>query len=401
MSSPPKPWEQSGAESASTAPSVATAPAPTLPTTAAANAGVAGDNHTLANPNTTMVSNSGVGGYGMGGYGGMGSYGGYGGYGGMGGYGSMGGMGSYGGYGGYGGGYGGMGSYGGYGGMQGYGGMGGYGMGGPMGQQNPLSLTQQLDASTRSTFQLVESLVGAFGGFARMLESTYFATHSSFMAVLGVMDQFGMLRSSLTSAVGSTFAYDGLRRLISRATGQPMSVNKGDLDAGNFAEYEKRSRISKRSLLMFFAIIVGLPYLMTKIIRSIASRQRRLTAQQNMEAYSNPQNASGGPSGPGQAMRAVGMEFAQAQYDFTGETKAELSFKRGDVVAVSSKVDVWGKPSEWWRGTAQDGREGLFPANYVSAIKPGQNPQAVVAHSAATAAQAVNAAEFLKAESTL
>ncbi|KAJ2346786.1 Peroxisomal membrane protein PAS20 [Coemansia sp. RSA 2671] len=100
-------------------------------------------------------------------------------------------------------------------------------------------------------------------------------------------------------------------------------------------------------------------------------------------------------------MRAVGMEFAQAQYDFTGETKAELSFKRGDVVAVSSKVDVWGKPSEWWRGTSQDGREGLFPANYVSVIKPGQNPQAVVAHSAATAAQAVSAAEFLKSESAL
>ncbi|KAJ2880310.1 Peroxisomal membrane protein PAS20 [Coemansia aciculifera] len=287
---------------------------------------------------------------------------------------------------------------GGYGGM---GGMGGYGMGGPMGQQNPLSLTQQLDASTRSTFQLVESLVGAFGGFARMLESTYFATHSSFMAVLGVMDQFGMLRSSITSAVGSTFAYDGLRRLISRATGQPMSVNKGDLDAGNFAEYEKRSRISKRSLLMFFAIIVGLPYLMTKVIRSIASRQRRLTAQQNMEAVRDLQGVSGGLAGPGQAMRAVGMEFVQAQYDFKGETKAELSLKRGDVVAVSSKVDVWGKPSEWWRGTTQDGREGLFPASYATAIKPGQNPQAAAAQSAANAAQLVNTAEFLKSEHTL
>ncbi|KAJ2794706.1 hypothetical protein H4S07_006679, partial [Coemansia furcata] len=171
MSSPPKPWEQSGAESGSSVPSVTgTAAAPALPTTAAANSGVTavGDNHALANQNTTMVPNNVASGYGTGSYGGMGSYGSYGGYG-MGSYGSMGGMGSYGGYGGYGGGYGGMGSYGGYGGMPGYGGMGGYGMSGPMGQQNPLSLTQQLDASTRSTFQLVESLVGAFGGFARML----------------------------------------------------------------------------------------------------------------------------------------------------------------------------------------------------------------------------------------
>ncbi|KAJ1813159.1 Peroxisomal membrane protein PAS20 [Coemansia sp. RSA 2599] len=368
MSSPPKPWEQNGAS----AESADMAVPPALPTTSAADAGVAAG------------AVGGLGGYGMGSYGGYGS--------GMGGgYG----MGSYGGYGGYG-----MGSYGGYG-MGGYGAMGGYGMGGyggygamggPMGQQGPMSLTQRLDASTRSTFQLVESLVGAFGGFARMLESTYFATHSSFMAVLGVMDQFGMLRTSLTSAIGSTFAYDRFRRLISRVTGRPMSVNKNDLDAGNFAEYEKRSRVSKRSLLLFFAIIIGLPYLMTKAIRSIANRQRRLTAQQ-MSASEN--------TGAGTAMRAVGMEFAQAQYDFTGDTKAELSFKRGDLIAVNSKVDIWGKPSEWWRGTTQDGREGLFPANYVSVIKPGQNPQAIVANSAAAAARSINASEFQKVEGTL
>ncbi|KAJ1729962.1 Peroxisomal membrane protein PAS20 [Coemansia biformis] len=328
----------------------------------------------------------GMGGYGAGGYG-AGGYG-AGGYG-AGGYGTGGyGMGGYG-MGGYGmGGYG-MGGYG----MGGYG-MGGYGMGGPMGQQAPMSLTQQLDASTRSTFQLVESLVGAFGGFARMLESTYFATHSSFMAVLGVMDQFGMLRSSLTSAVGSTFAYDGLRRLASRITGRPVDVNKNDLDAGHFAEYERRSRISKRSLLLFLAVVVGLPYLMTKAIRSIASRQRRLTAQQLSRAGS-------GAGGPGGAMRAVGMEFVQAQYDFAGESKTELSFKRGDLLAVTSKVDIWGKPSEWWRGTAQDGREGIFPATYVSAIQPGQNPQALAAASVGAADKAINAAIFAQAEGTL
>ncbi|KAJ2781188.1 Peroxisomal membrane protein PAS20 [Coemansia interrupta] len=337
-----------------------------------------------SNANTAMGLSNGAGGYGMGSYGMGGGYGGMGGYG-MGSYGGMGGygMGSYG----MGGGYGGYGGYGG-----GYGGYGGYGaMGGPMGQQGPLSLTQQLDASTRSTFQLVESLVGAFGGFARMLESTYFATHSSFMAVLGVMDQFGMLRTSLTSAIGSTFAYDNFKRLVSRVTGRPMSVNKDDLDAGGFAEYEKRSRVSKRSLLLFFAIIVGLPYLMTKAIRSIAARQRRLTAQQ----------VSSGEARAGTAMHAVGMEFVQAQYDFAGDTKAELSFKRGDLIAVSSKVDIWGKPSEWWRGTTQDGREGLFPANYVSVIRPGQNPQAIVAHSASTAAQTINSSEFQKVEGTL
>ncbi len=92
----------------------------------------------------------------MGGMGGMG-YGGYGSgmYGGMGGYGSM-----------LGGGYGG-GMYGGMGGMQGD-------------PNDPNSLTQGFTQSTQATFQIIESIVGAFGGFAQMLESTYMATHSSF-----------------------------------------------------------------------------------------------------------------------------------------------------------------------------------------------------------------------------
>lgn len=89
-----------------------------------------------------------------------------------GGYGGMGGM--------YGGGMGGM--YGGspYGG--GMGGMYGGGMGMP-GQDQ--SLTQSFSQSTQATFQIIESIVGAFGGFAQMLESTYMATHSSFFGEFG------------------------------------------------------------------------------------------------------------------------------------------------------------------------------------------------------------------------
>lgn len=77
----------------------------------------------------------------------------------------------------YGGGYGGMNSmYGG--GMGGMYGGGGYGMPGQP-AQDP-SLTQSFNQSTAATFQIIESIVGAFGGFAQMLESTYMATHSSF-----------------------------------------------------------------------------------------------------------------------------------------------------------------------------------------------------------------------------
>jgi peroxin-13 len=96
----------------------------------------------------------------------------------------------------YGGGMGGM--YGGMGGM--YGGMGGMGMGmggmyggmgGMPGDPNNMSLTQSFSQSTQTTFQLIEGIVGAFGGFAQMLESTYMATHSSFFGKFARSTQFG------------------------------------------------------------------------------------------------------------------------------------------------------------------------------------------------------------------
>ena len=93
----------------------------------------------------------------MGGYGSM--------YGSGYGYGSSYGMGGMGGMG--------MGGFGGYG---GYGGYGGMMPGGPQDQ----SLTQTWNQSTGATFQVMESIVRAFGGFAQMLESAYMTTHSSF-----------------------------------------------------------------------------------------------------------------------------------------------------------------------------------------------------------------------------
>lgn len=91
-----------------------------------------------------------------------------------------------------------------YGGGYGYGGMGGMGMGMGMGgmngmygggfggmpgdPNNPNSLTQTWNQSTATTFQMMESIVGAFGGFAQMLESAYMTTHSSFFGTCKPLD---------------------------------------------------------------------------------------------------------------------------------------------------------------------------------------------------------------------
>jgi peroxin-13 len=55
-----------------------------------------------------------------------------------------------------------------------------YGAGMDPNNPNNQSLTQTWNQSTAATFQIMESIVGAFGGFAQMLESAYMTTHSSF-----------------------------------------------------------------------------------------------------------------------------------------------------------------------------------------------------------------------------
>ena len=81
-----------------------------------------------------------------------------------------------------------------------YGGMGGI-YGGGIGQpgimgpdpNDPNSLTNTFSQSTQATFQIIESIVGAFQGVAQMLESTYMATHSSFFGEQFNHDRFVMI----------------------------------------------------------------------------------------------------------------------------------------------------------------------------------------------------------------
>lgn len=104
------------------------------------------------------------------------------------------------------------GPYGGYGGM--YGGMGGMygGMGGGMGAapgdpNDPNSLTHTFSQSTAATFQIIESIVGAFGGFAQLLESTYMATHSSFFGPLLVPALYLTIFSSKFEFANGHYSY--------------------------------------------------------------------------------------------------------------------------------------------------------------------------------------------------
>jgi len=55
---------------------------------------------------------------------------------------------------------------------------------------------------------------------------------------------------------------------------------------------------------------------------------------------------------------------AYALFEFPGESDEDLPFQPGDIIEVLAIVD-----SQWWRGSL-NGREGIFPAEFVSRDAP-------------------------------
>lgn len=86
------------------------------------------------------------------------------------------------------------------------------------------------------------------------------------------------------------------------------------------------------------------------------------------------------------------LEFCRVLYDFTPEAGnatqgVDLAVKKGDFIAVLSKSDPLGNPSEWWRCRARDGRLGYLPATFLEVAKrPGQPIGAIQAAPSATQA---------------
>lgn len=259
----------------------------------------------------------------------------------MGSYGGMGGMGGYGGYGGYGGmGYGGM----------GYGGMPPYGAPGA----DP-SLSQRMEAGTAATFQMLQAIVGAFGGFAQMLESTFMATHSSFFAMIGVAEQFGQLRNYLGQVLSIFALIRWLKSLVKRLFGIEDKINTAEFKAFEKTSQaaaqqaaEGKAKMSKRPLIVFFLTVIGIPYLMNRLVKMITARQA-LTAAPMGQIDPNS------------------LTFLRAAFDYAPANAQELELKKDDIVAILTPENERQNPG-WWMGRMRDGRMGFIPSTHLAEL---------------------------------
>lgn len=283
---------------------------------------------------------------------------------------------------------GGLGSYGSYGsgmyGMGGYGGgmygMGGYG-GGMYGNQPGAG---GLAEGTQATFHLIESIIGAVGGFAQMLEATYMATHSSFFTMVSLAEQFGNLKNALGSLLGIFALIKFAKKFFYKLTGR--NYNHG-ISAGEFSKFEKNQkrleenlrrnqlgtplRISFKPLLLFLAASIGFPYLLSKAIQKLNEQQ-----QHRLQGPGGP-GGPGVPGGPQPGMHAsnsaeapMNLQFAKALYEFNPENpNIEIELKPNELVAILSQKDPLGNDSKWWKVRSRLGKVGYVPLNFLSVIE--------------------------------
>lgn len=205
--------------------------------------------------------------------------------------------------------------------------------------------------------------------------------------MVSVAEQFGNLRDTLGSILGIFTVLRWLRTLFAKITGRPPPADATALTPRAFASFEGRKLLpdgspstapkpSKKPFLFFMAAAFGLPYLMGKLIKAMQASQeeaekKRLAASGHLQI---------GPDGQPiqQQLDPSKLEFCRVLYDFTPESCAavhgvDLAVKKSDLVAVLSKSDPMGNPSEWWRCRSRDGRVGYLPGVYLeTARRPGQ-----------------------------
>ncbi|XP_069464123.1 peroxisome biogenesis factor 13 isoform X2 [Ambystoma mexicanum] len=212
----------------------------------------------------------------------------------------------------------------------GYGGMGGIG---GMGYNRfrtddapPSQFVRQAEESSRGAFQSIESIVHAFSSVSMMMDATFSAVYNSFRAVLDVANHFSRLKIHF-SKVFSVFALvrtlQYLYRRLQRLLGLRKDCENEDLwteSAGSVAVLGHENGVTNSAkswpIFLFFAVILGGPYLIWKLLSTCTGDENVTTNWAN-----------------GDDDHVVG----RAEYDFSAASEEELSFCVGDMLNLAPR----------------------------------------------------------------
>ncbi|KAG9328064.1 hypothetical protein JZ751_016654 [Albula glossodonta] len=244
-----------------------------------------------------------------------------------------------------------------------------YGMGGlgynhfQLEDTPPSRFVQQAEESSRGAFQSIESIVHAFSSVSMMMDATFSAVYNSFRAVLDVANHFSRLKVHFTKVFSAFALVRTLRylyRRLQRMLGLRRVSEEEDLwadsagsavvasgGAGGAGTYDPTANSVKSwPIFLFFAVILGGPYLIWKLLSSAEGAEEITTNWAN-----------------GDDDHVV----ARAEFDFTAASEEEISIRAGDMLNLAPKEQ---QPRiRGWLLASLDGQAtGLVPANYVKVL---------------------------------
>ncbi|XP_035982054.1 peroxisome biogenesis factor 13 isoform X1 [Fundulus heteroclitus] len=248
----------------------------------------------------------------------------------------------------------------------GYGGGGGYGLGGYSRLPHtedvaPSRFVQQAEESSRGAFQSIESIVQAFASVSMMLDATFSAVYNSFRAVLDVANHLTRLRAHLTRVLSAfalvrtlRYLYRRLKRLLGRGTEADVEDLWADstsdalaaASSGGYGAGAEEQGVKSWPILLFFAVVLGGPYLIWKLLSSTAGSEESVTNWAS-----------------GEDDHVV----ARAEYDFSASSEEEVSLRAGDMLNLAPK-EQQPRVRGWLLASVDGQTTGLVPANYVKIL---------------------------------
>ncbi|KAM4729369.1 peroxisome biogenesis factor 13 [Anableps anableps] len=246
-----------------------------------------------------------------------------------------------------------------------YGG-GGYGLGGysrfsHAEEVSPSRFVQQAEESSRGAFQSIESIVQAFASVSMMLDATFSAVYNSFRAVLDVANHLTRLRAHLTRVLSAfalvrtlRYLYRRLKRLLGRGADADAEDLWADSTTDALATASSRGygaaaedqSVKSWPIFLFFAVVLGGPYLIWKLLSSTAASE---------------ESATNWASGEDDHV------VARAEYDFTASSEEEVSLRAGDMLNLAPK-EQQPRVRGWLLASVDGQTTGLVPANYVKIL---------------------------------
>lgn len=195
-----------------------------------------------------------------------------------------------------------------------------------------------------------------------MMDATFSAVYNSFRAVLDVANHFSRLRIHFTKVLSAFALVRTLRylyRRLQRLLGLRQDSEVDDLWAdsatsdvsvsgarGAGIDDPTVNSVKSWPIFLFFAVVLGGPYLIWRLLRS---------------AEGSEENATNWASGEDDHV------VARAEYDFTASSEEEISLQAGDMLNLAPK-EQQPRVRGWLLASVDGQTTGLVPANYVKVL---------------------------------